>query len=160
MRVSDLSLPLCLVGFFALFALACGGPAVSNSPSASGEQPPELTDDLIRERINGMRVEDIPEDGGSGEPIGWRFYDDEPKEINIVEKQINGTSATVVLDIQTTSSPRSREKKYLAGHIRVHLELQRGMVLRRWEVIDTENLTMKYKKLPPSSPQPDSDQDR
>ena len=149
MRVSDLKLRLCLVGFLTLFALACGGPAGNeSSPNASGDGPPGLTEDMIRERLNGSWINDVPERDGAGEPITWRFFESEPKEIVIVDKQVNGTSATVVLDIRTTSSPRSREKRYLEGKLRVDWELRRGLVLRQWEVVGTENISLKYKNLP------------
>lgn len=162
MRVNDLKLRLCLVVIAATFLLGCGGPATNNgSPGASGDGPPDLTDDVIRERINGVWVDGIPPIEGSGEPITWRFFESEPKEITVVDKKIDGNSASVVLDISTTSSPRSREKRYLTGQIRVQWQLNRGMVLRRWEVVDTENLTMKYKNLPPSSPsRAETEQDR
>ena len=134
----------------------CGGPSSQggqNSPGASSAEIPELTDELIHERINDAWLREVPpEENTNAEPISWRFDRDEPKEIVVVEKQIEGTKATIVLDVKTTSAPRSSNKRYLAGQIRTQWELRTGWVLRKWEIIDTENISMKYKNLPKPSP--------
>ena len=127
--------------------LGCGGPPSSADRTASGEIP-EITDELIYERINDAWVREVPEETGATPPINWGFDHDEPKEIAVIEKQQNGTHATFVLDIKTSSSPRARTKRQLAGQIRTEWELQTGWVLRRWEIVHTENISMKYKDLP------------
>ena len=131
-------------------SIGCGGPSPDD---ASTEGLPELTDELIRERLNGVRFGPVPPEEGNGEPISWRFFLDEPKEITILQKDIQGSSANVVLEIKTTSSPRSREPRHLAGRIRTEWQLSSGMVLRQWEVARTENLTVKYRNLPKPSPE-------
>jgi hypothetical protein len=65
-----------------------------------------------------------------------------------VDKQIEGSRATVLLDIKTRSAPRARSQRYLAGQIRTEWALKTGWVLRKWEIVDTENISMKYKNLP------------
>jgi hypothetical protein len=65
-----------------------------------------------------------------------------------VEKQVNGNGATIVLDITTTSSPGTRNPRQLAGQIRTEWKLRTGWVLRQWEIVKTENISMKYKNLP------------
>ena len=149
MRRTILALSL-LLG--SVLLLACGGPP-SSSPnegqqSASSSDVPELTDEIIRERINGARVREIPEENGPGQPISWRFFEEEPKEIIVVEKKIDGARATIILDIKTRSTPRAREPRALTGQIRTEWELSTGWVLRQWEIVDTENLSMKYTNLP------------
>ena len=119
------------------------------SPSASESNAlPELTEELIRERINDAGVWEVPEENGVAEPISWRFDEDEPKEIAVVEKQINGVRATIVLDIKTSSAPNARNPRYLEGQIRTEWELKTGWALRRWEIVRTENISMKYRNLP------------
>jgi hypothetical protein len=141
-----------LLGFVTLNG--CGGPAMSSQdPSAASSDVPELTSEVIRERINGVRVGEIPDESGSGQKISWRFFDEEPKEITVVEKKVEGPTATVVLDITTRSGPRAREPKYLTGQIRTQWKLTTGWVLRRWEIDDAENISMKYKNLPAPSPE-------
>src|SRR4051812_22819195 len=103
-------------------------PKQSTSASRSSDRP-ELTDELIRERVNYTSVRDVPEENGSGEPIHyWTFSEDEPKEITIVEKQIEANRATIVLDIKTGSAPRSRNRLALAGQIRTEWVLRTGWV--------------------------------
>ena len=136
-----------------LLAFGCG-PSSSRdaagqdpSPTASNSQP-ELTDEVIHERINDAYVREVPEENGAAEPISWRFNEDEPKEIVVVEKQIEGALATVILDIKTRSGPNWRNPRSLSGQIRTEWRLKTGWVLRRWEIVDTENISMKYKNLP------------
>jgi hypothetical protein len=136
----------------------CGGPppqsdgTQSTADSAQGDVP-ELSDDVIRERINNAWIRTVPEESGSGEPISWGFAEDEPKEITIVEKNVDGTRATVVLDIKTGTTPRARTPRQLAGQIRTEWELRTGWVLRKWEIVKTENVSMNYKILPKPLPQ-------
>jgi hypothetical protein len=150
---------LCFFGAVLLVVctFGCGGPASpdsTESSSASSGDVPALTDDMIRERINYAFVRNIPEENGTGEPMNWTFMHDEPKEINIVEKKIEGDHATVVLDIKTRSGPRARGPRALAGQIRTEWQLRTGWVLRQWEIVDTENISMKYKAL--AQPPPDN----
>jgi hypothetical protein len=65
----------------------------------------------------------------------------------VLEKKIEGDHATVVLDIKTRSGPHARGPRALAGQIRTEWELRSGWVLRQWEIVGTENISMKYKKL-------------
>ena len=118
-----------------------------SSPGPSGR--PELTEETIRERLNDTRVRDVPDENGNGKPIVWNFDEDEPKEIHVVEKRVEGDRATVVLDIKTSSNPRSPVVRHLAGQIRTEWELRTGWVLRRWEIDRTENISMKYRDPPP-----------
>ena len=138
-------------------SIGCGPPASQGNgqgdPASSGETP-ELTDEIIRSRIIGRRVYEIMPESGTGEPIPWSFDEDEPKEITIIDKKVTGDSATVVLDIKTQSNPRARNLRALAGQIRTDWRLETGWVLRRWEVVNTENISMKYRDLPKPSQSP------
>lgn len=122
----------------------------TQNPSASSPSSdlPELTEDIIQERINYTRVREIPDENGKGEPISWTFVENEPKEIVVVEKKIEGNRATVVLDIKTGSGPNARNPRVLAGQIRTEWELKTGWALRKWEIVDTENISMKVRNLP------------
>ena len=151
----SLFLVLALAGSLAL-SVACGPPSSSGGQdgSASGSGAlPELTDDVIREGINDGFVRDIPEENGAADPISWRFYESEPKAIQVIDKQVNGNRATVVLDIKTSSSPGTRNPRKLAGQIRTEWKLETGWVLRKWEITRTENISMKYQNLPKPAPQ-------
>jgi hypothetical protein len=150
-RRSILLLPILLL---LAFSIGCGpsspqGNAArgQNGSNVSGDTP-ELDDETIRDRLYTTRVRDIPEENGAADPIGWSFFRDEPLEIRVVDRQMNGTSATLILDIKTGSSPGTRNPRELAGQVRTHWQLQTGWVLRRWEIVDTENISMKYKNLP------------
>lgn len=131
----------------------CGGPPESSDGSASGEMP-EITEELIYERINDAWVADVmPEEAGNNkEPIFWNFDHDEPKEITVVDKQQNGTRATIVLDIKTNSASRARVDRRLAGQVRTEWELRTGWAMRRWEIAHTENISMIYKDIPKELP--------
>ncbi|HXG86049.1 MAG TPA: hypothetical protein VNI84_18665 [Pyrinomonadaceae bacterium] len=126
--------------------------SLDNSKQSSSEfisnDLPELTEEIISERINYTYVREVPEENGAAEPISWSFDEDEPKEIAVVEKQMEGTRATIVLDIKTRSAPRMRNPRSLAGQIRTEWELKTGWALRKWEIVNTENVSMKYKNIP------------
>ena len=144
-------LPSFLISVFALAgSFGCAPPSpngASGAPAGSQAQP-ELTQAIIEERINDARVYDVPPETGTGGPIPWGFDEDEPKEIVVVDQQMDGRRATIVLDIKTQSSPRSRSQLYLAGQIRTMWELRTGWVLRRWEIVGVENISMKYRDIP------------
>ena len=147
-------LPFLVLGLALLAASisGCGGPAPGGGDgtersSTSGDVP-ELTDEVIKERINYSYVRNIPEETGASEPISWSFVSNEPREITVVERKMEGNRATLILDIKTSSSPRARSQRSLAGQIRTEWALRTGWVLRQWEIVDTENISMKYKNLP------------
>jgi hypothetical protein len=145
----------CLLSTFLGLALLLAGSSgcapSKTSDSASGDIP-ELTEEVIRERINDAAVWEVPEENKAAEPISWRFDEDEPKEITVVEKKMDGTRATIVLDIKTGTAPNRRNPRSLAGQIRTEWELKTGWALRRWAITETENISMKYKDLPKPSP--------
>jgi len=112
------------------------------------DQRPEITVEKIRESINGHRV-GVPAEDDTSEPSSWRFFTDEPKEIEIVEKQLAGDKATLVIDMRTRTSPRAEQQgitKKLAGRLRLHYELQSGFALRTWEIVRIENISFAYQK--------------
>jgi hypothetical protein len=153
MKRPTLLLSILLVLSLLLVCSTACAPAASPNDSkqsdpASSTDVPELTDEMIRDRINYRRVRQIPEENGAAEPIGWTFFENEPKEIRIVEKKIEGNRATVLLDIKTQSASNAREPRQLAGQIRTEWLLETGWVMRQWEIVETENISMKYKNLP------------
>ena len=138
------------------FSVDCGPPSSQNEQGSAAADPnaaPELTDEIINERINYAWIRDVPEENKAGDPIFWNFDHSEPKEIKVIDKQVNGNHATIVLDITTRSSPGTRNPRQLSGQIRTEWELRTGWVLRQWEIAGTENISMKYKNLPKPPPQ-------
>lgn len=125
----------------------------SESASSASKDLPEITEELIRERINNTRVRQVPEENGTAEPISWTFAENEAKEIAVVGKKIEGERATLLLDIKTGSAPNARSPRYLAGQIRTEWKLETGWALRTWEIVETENISMKFKNLPKPSAQ-------
>ncbi len=124
------------------------GDGKQNGSASASNDLPEITDETLREEINDAYVRQVPEENGAGEPISWRFNEEEPKEFTVVEKQMEGERATIIIDIKTQSAPNARSPRYLAGQIRTKWELQTGWALRTWEIVETENISMKYKNLP------------
>ena len=109
---------------------------------------PEIPLENIREDINGQRVS-LPAEGGASEPASWRFFLNEPKEIDVLDKQLAGDKATVVIDLRTRTSPRAEQQgitKKLAGRLRLHYELKSYFVVRKWEIVRIENISFKYLK--------------
>ncbi len=129
-----------------LFLSALAGACEGGQPPE--DRRPEITVEKIREDINGQRVS-VPAEDGASEPSSWRFYPNEPKEIEIVERQLAGDKATLVIDMRTRTSPRAEQQgitKKLAGRLRLHYELQSGFVLRKWEIVQVENISFAYQR--------------
>lgn len=129
----------------------------SEPASSASNDLPEITDETLSVKINDVYLREVPEENGAGKPISWRIDEDEPKEFKVVEKQMEGERATIVLDVKTWSAPAAPAQRYLAGQIRTKWELQTGWALRTWELVETENISMKYKNLsnpPPPIPSP------
>lgn len=141
-----------LSSFLALALLiACStgcAPGNQSSSDSVSSDLPELTEDIIRERINNAFIREVPEVNGIAEPISWNFDESEPKEIAVIEKQLKGARATLVLDIKTRSASYVRNPRYLEGRIRTEWELKTGWAMRKWEIVESENISMKYKNLP------------
>ncbi len=150
---SFLGLALLLVCSFGCAPSSTPGDGKQNLSDSASNDLPELTEDIIRERINDAGVWEVPEENRAAESISWRFDEDEPKEIAVVEKKMNGTRATIVLDIKTRSALGRRNPRALAGQIRTEWELKTGWALRKWEIVDTENISMKFRNLPKPSEQ-------
>jgi hypothetical protein len=140
--VSRRAFSLLLLLFLSALAGACeGGQPPEN-------QRPEITLENIREDINGKQVS-VPAEDGASEPSSWRFYPNEPKEIEILEKQFAGDRATFVIDMRTRTSTRSEQQgitKRLAGRLRLHYKLESYFVVRKWEIVRIENISFAYQK--------------
>ena len=111
---------------------------------------PDITVETILEDLNRQRI-DVPAEEGSSEPSSWRFFPNEPKEIQILEKKVTGDKAILVIDLKTRTSPRAEEqgiKKRLAGKIRLDYELKSYLVVRKWEITGMENISFAYQKEP------------
>ncbi|HEX8371117.1 MAG TPA: hypothetical protein VF604_21415 [Pyrinomonadaceae bacterium] len=145
---SFLGLALLLACSFGCAPTSSQGDGKQSPPDSASNDLPEITEAVIHEQINDARVRKVPEENAAAEPISWTFVEIEPKEIAVVEKQVEGARATIVLDIKTWSAPNAREQRYLAGQIRTLWELKTGWVIRKWEIVETENISMKYKNLP------------
>ncbi|HEX8735649.1 MAG TPA: hypothetical protein VF721_10025 [Pyrinomonadaceae bacterium] len=143
-----LGLALLLAGSSGCAPSSSPGDGSQSPPASASNDLPELTEETIREQINETRVWEVPEENGAAEPITWNFDEDEPKEIAVVEKQVEAERAMIVLDIKTRSAPGWRNPRALEGQIRTQWELRTGWVLRKWEIVKTENISMKYKNLP------------
>lgn len=140
LRASILGLALILTASF-----GCAPPSTGDGAQ---NEIPEITDEVLRKEINDVYLREVPEETGTGEPISWRIDENEPKEFTVVEKKLAGNRATIVLDIKTGTAPNASSPKSLAGQIRTTWQLQTGWALRKWEIVETENISMKYKTIP------------
>jgi hypothetical protein len=138
--------------FAALAAASACGPS-PEPPKPPPDSLPELGDEKIRETLFGAWVEEVPEEKGAAKPISWHFMWDEPTEVAVVERQMDGTKATVLVDVTARSAPNSRSPVVLSGRLRLHYELQTEFFLRKWRIVDVDNVSMTYRE----EPKPDGD---
>lgn len=140
LRRRPLALLLCALS---LAAAACDG-----SQAPPPDDRPQITLEKIRDQIDGEMVGGIPDPKDPNKKTRWWFNPDEPKEITIVEQQSEGDRATIVIDMKTRSSPRANRKRVLSGRMRLHYELQSGLVLRQWEIVKIDNISFKDEFVP------------
>jgi hypothetical protein len=125
-----------------LLATACGGGA--RQQQSAGDQLPEITLDSLREDLNGEGVK-VPAADGKSKPLNpWVFNRDEPKEIKILERKMEGETPIFLIEISTRSAPNSKNHYSLSGQLRLHYRLDSGLVLRNWEIDQIENVSLKY----------------
>ena len=133
-------------------ALAAASACGSEAPTPPPDALPDLGDEKIRATLYDAWVEEVPEATNAARPISWHFMRDEPTEVAIVEKQMDGKKATVLVDVTARSSPRSRNQKVLAGRLRLHYELRTELIVRKWRIVDVDNISMTYR----DEPRPDA----
>jgi hypothetical protein len=138
--------------FISFGAAACAASSRNNGTapgSAASDGRPEITEEKIRDNINGRTVEGVPEETNASPPINWTFLPDEPKEFTVLEKQMKDDDrATVIIDMKTRSAEGSRNLRHLSGKLRLHYELQNEFVWRKWRIVEVENISMKYNDEP------------
>jgi hypothetical protein len=146
--------PVHLLLFMLIFCAACATSTQtgSNQPAGSSDSRPEITEEKILQNINGRMVAGVPEETNKGESINWYFQPNEPKEFTVLDKQIAGDKATVVIDMKTHTAEGSRNPRQLSGRIRLLYELQTDLVFRRWSIVEVENISMKYRNDPKTEP--------
>jgi hypothetical protein len=132
---------------------ACGGSSQPAANSAASDERPGIALDNIKRDINGRWVR-VPAADGNSKPLDpWVFDPSEPKQIEIVEQKIEGDTATFLINMQTHTSPRARNPMSLSGQLRLHYQLESGLVFRSWEIREVENVSFKYVK---ETPPPDA----
>ncbi|CAN5254760.1 MAG: hypothetical protein M3407_11050 [Acidobacteriota bacterium] len=134
------SFQLLLTGLFLLINACVGGEV-----QTSTDVRPEITVETIREDINGERVR-VPAADGASESRSWRFERNEPKEIEIIEKQLAGDTAIITINMRTSKAPRAEKPRKLSGRLRLHYKLETGWMLRQWEIVRIDNLSFAYEK--------------
>jgi hypothetical protein len=140
---------------FAALAAACACGPGSEARKPSPDSLPALDDEKVRETLFEARVEEVPEENGAAKPISWRFLRHEPTEVAIVERQMDGEKATVLVDVTARSAPRARSPKVLSGRLRLYYELKRVIFLRKWQIVAIDNISMKYREEPKPDMEPD-----
>ena len=132
--------------FLLLLLLSAFGACKPGPPPE--DRRPDITVETILEDLNGQRVH-VPAEDGAAEASTWRFFLNEPKEVEILDKQISGDKAILIIELRTSTSPRAEQqgiKKKLAGKLRLHYALQSYFVVRNWEIVGMENISFAYQK--------------
>ena len=136
------------ISLFLLILLSALAGACKVDPPPEDRRP-DITVETILEDLNRQRV-NVPAEDGTAETSSWQFFPNEPKEIEILEKQVAGDKAILVINLRTGTSPRAEQqgiKKKLAGKLRLHYELKSYFVVRKWEIVGMENISFAYQKV-------------
>ena len=87
------------------------------------------------------RVVPITELAGDGTPTDWTFEAEEFKQVEIVDTQINGNTATIVIFMTTRNNAGPEDDAVqVSGKLQLRYEREGG----RWNLKTIENLTFRY----------------
>lgn len=70
--------------------------------------------------------------------MSWKFAENEPREISIIEIKYDGDKATVIIEMKSQYVSFGKIIKR-AGKLRLHYE----WIVNEWNIIRVENLTFK-----------------
>jgi hypothetical protein len=94
---------------------------------------------IVRDVVG--RVVPITEVRGDGAPTDWTFEADEFKQVEIVEAQVTGNSAAIVILMTTRNNPGPNEDAVqVSGKLQLRYERAGG----RWNLKAIENLNFRY----------------
>ena len=94
---------------------------------------------IVRDVVG--RVVPITEVTGDGTPTDWTFEADEFKQVEIVETQVTGNTASIVIFMTTRNNPEPKEDAVqVSGKLQLRYERESG----RWNLKAIENLTFRY----------------
>jgi len=144
-------LPTLLRILFSLAALLCALTACGESPQSTagdsnmraadqGANPMEIAVEKIARDLVG-RVVPITELAGDGTPTDWTFEAEEFKQVEIVDTQINGNTATIVIFMTTRNNAGPEDDAVqVSGKLQLRYEREGD----RWNLKTIENLTFRY----------------
>ena len=99
----------------------------------------EISSEKISQDLVGHAVE-IPDEEGHGPPATWTFEADEFRQIEILERNITPTTATVTIYMATHDNPGTGEDpNAVSGKLR----LKYGRRGAEWVLVDLENLSFR-----------------
>ena len=125
---------------------ACGESPTATADSANvraadqGAGQKEIPVEKIVRDVVG-RVVPITEVRGDGAPTDWTFEADEFKQVEIVEAQVTGNSASIVILMTTRNNPGPNED---AVQVSGKLQLRYERTGSRWDLKAIENLNFRY----------------
>jgi len=144
--------------FADLFRLLLSSLLLLGALSACGESPTGTADNAnVRAADQGSSQNDLPvekiirdvvgrvvpitEARGDGAPTDWTFEADEFKQVEIVESQLTGNTASVVIFMTTRNNPGPDEDAVqVSGKLQLRYERANG----RWNLKAIENLNFRY----------------
>lgn len=104
---------------------------------------PSITLAKIYRDIVGKVVEGVSSEDGVAPPISWTFAANEPKEIEILERDFVGDNAYVVIHMYTQDAAPDRNG--MLGILKGNLQLHYERVTGDWLLTRVENQTFRYK---------------
>lgn len=103
---------------------------------------PTISNAKIYKDIVGKTLKEIPSETTGSDLISWTFAENEPKEIEVLEKKFIGDEARITIKMLTQDADSNNNSKWarLRGNLRLHYERIAG----DWLLTEVENLTFKY----------------
>lgn len=112
---------------------------VAIQTAAQESTQPEITPEKISRDVVGHAVQ-ILDDGDGGSPSTWTFEASEFRQVEILERQVSPTTATITVFMTTRDNPESGEDTHIVtGKLRLAYQ-HRGT---QWVLTGIENLTFR-----------------
>jgi len=100
-----------------------------------GDVSPEKIESDIIGRV--VRVSDV---SGAGDPTEWTFEKKEFRHVEVLDRNVNGNTQTLVVFVTTRSNPEDEEQVQVSGKLQLSYERKAG----QWILTGIQNLSFRY----------------
>jgi hypothetical protein len=103
-------------------------------------QKTEITVAKVLKDIIGKQVQ-ATDAAGQAQPMSWTFEENEPKQVEILERQAKDNDIALIIQMSTSGAPGSQDANVqLTGRLRLHYQWNN----QDWILGRIDNVTFRY----------------